>query len=262
MSIIGGPNISTNGLIYLLDPTQFDGTSTDVILNKPADSNWTLYNYATGNSSYLTTIQSNCESNGAGNSFITISRNAQLETGSITFQIWFNLENIPLKVGANNNWRGFLCTSNSGVAGSPLTTTLEQSYQMNFSTTHAGVYRRFLNNSFTPLTANTTGWQMITYTYDQATGNAAAYKNDILFVSGPMTADAANGNPTTAGTGFTYTNYQSSGFRIYGGTITTADPNGNGIVPGEVGNILFYNRALSQSEIIQNYNALRGRYGI
>jgi len=33
-------------------------------------------------------------------------------------------------------------------------------------------------------------------------------------------------------------------------------------VPGELSNIMIYNRALSNTEISQNFNALRGRYGI
>jgi hypothetical protein len=35
-----------------------------------------------------------------------------------------------------------------------------------------------------------------------------------------------------------------------------------GFFNGNVGNVQIYNRALTQAEITQNFNALRGRYGI
>jgi hypothetical protein len=262
MSVASGPNVYTTGLVYLLDPTLFDGTTTDSVNSKPTGSTWTLYNYTTGTRSSLTTLQSNCGSNGAGTSYITVSRNSALETGSITFQIWYNLENITLNSGVNNNWRGLLCTADSGTAGSPLTLVQEEGYDINFSTTHTDGYRRFLNSAFSPVVADATGWQCVTYCYDQATGIASCYKNDTLIRSGPMTTDTIGSSPTAAGTALSYTNYQASGFRIYGGNNTAADPNGNGILPGEVGNILFYNVALTQAQVTQNFNAYRGRFNI
>lgn len=262
MSVSSGPNLYTSGLVYLLDPTLFDGTSTDIVNSKPTGSIWTLYNYTAGTTASTTTLQSNCGADGAGTSYITVSRNTALETGSITFQIWYNLENIILNVGSNNNWRGLLCTADSGTAGSPLTLVQEQGYDVNFSTTHTDMYRRYLNSSFSPYVASATGWQMLTYCYDQATGIASCYKNDTLIRSGPMTSDTAGANSTQPGTALSYTNYQASGFRIYGGNNTVANPNGNGIVPGEVGNILFYGVALTQAQVTQNFNAYRGRYGL
>lgn len=262
MSTFTGPQLVVDGLVYLLDPTLATGASTDTVNSKPTGNQWILYNYTAGTSAALKTLQSNGAADGSGTSYITVGRNTALETGSITFQIWYNLENIALDAGANNNWRGLLCTADGGTNGSPLTSVQEESNVINFSTTHTDSYRRYLNSSFAPISNDTNGWMMITYTYDQATGSAACYKNDVSIRTGPMTTDAANGSPTTAGTALSYTNYQSSGFRIYGGTATAANPNGNGIVPGEVGNILFYNRALSANEVAMNFNAYRRRYYI
>jgi hypothetical protein len=81
-----------------------------------------------------------------------------------------------------------------------------------------------------------------------------------------MTANPSSGTPTTAGTALLYSNYTSgvneTGFRIFGGTFVGANPTGNGMIPGEVSNIMIYNRALSNTEIVQNFNALKGRYGL
>lgn len=143
---------------------------------------------------------------------------------------------------------------------------LEQGHVVNFSTTHTSGYRRNLNNNFAPYVANPDGWQMLTYTYDAATGIAACYKNNQLVLSGAMTTNTANGSPTTAGTSLVYTNYtsgtSSTGFTFYGGTTTAANPNGNGFCPGEISNIMVYNKALSIEEVRKNFNALRGRFDI
>lgn len=256
------PLIPHQGLIHLLEPTRFGGTSSESFTNKPPGSTWNLYNFSNGTSANFTTLQSNAASDGSGTSYVNISRNSDLETGSITAIIWMNLEGIALNVGGNNNWRGLLCTSNSGTAGSPLTMVQEQSYVINFSTSHTDGYRRFLNSNFAPVTSNSNGWQMVTYTYDQTSGQAACYKDTTQVRTGPMTTNGSNGSPTSAGTAMTYSNYASGGFRIYGGTTTSANPNGNGIVPGEMGHVIFYNRALTSSEVTQVFESYREKYGI
>jgi hypothetical protein len=263
MGIAYNPSIVTNGIIECLESNLVNGTSSQVINSKVSSSTFTANDYSIQTlSGGIKVFNSNTLSDGSGTSHVVLTRNTALETGSITFIIWLNLNNIPINVGANNNWRGLLCTANSGTAGSPLTMVLEQGSVINFSTTHTDLYRRYLNNNFNPISVDATGWQMVSYTYNSSTGTAACYKNQNLILSGPMTSDVSNGNPTTAGTQLSYTNYQSTGFRIYGGTTTVANPNGNGICPGFLGNIYIYNRALTAAEVQQNFNALRGRFAI
>lgn len=257
------PKIVTTGLIECLESNLGTGVSTQVINSKTSTATFTANNYSTTTlSSGINVLQSNAIADGSGTSHVVLSRNADLETGSITFIMWFNVNGVAIDVGANNNWRGLLCTSNSGTAGSPLTMVMEEGGVINFSTTHEGVYRRYLNNIFAPITYNSNGWQMVTYSYNAATGTAKCYKNDTLVLSGPMTADTGGTSPTVAGNQLTYTNYQSGGFRIYGGTVTTANPNGNGICPGLLSNIYVYNIALTDNQVQQNFNSLRSRFGI
>jgi hypothetical protein len=262
MGISYNPEVVVGGLVELLEPNLADGTTTQSIKSKVSSSNFTAYNYSVGTSATFKTFQSNVLSDGSGTSYVAVPRNSQLETGSITFIIWMNLENVPIDVGANNNWRGLLSTSSFGTSGSPLTMVLEEGNYVNFTTTHTDLYRRHLDGSFTPVLLNSTGWQMLTYTYDSSTGNAAVYKNNLLIRSGPMTNGNSGVSPTTSGTQLTYSNYTGSGFQIYGGTSTGANPNGNGFVPGELGHVFIYNRALTQNEIDANFTALRRRYGI
>lgn len=262
MSLGHGPKIILDGLVEVIEPYFFTGGISEILVNKRTPSTISINNFTQGTSTSAPTLQSNVGADGAGTSHITLSRNNVLETGSITYSTWFNLEGIAINVGTNNNWRGFLCTNDSGTAGSPLTMVLEQSNSINFTTTHEGILRRNLNSSFAPYSVTTDGWQNLVYTYDFTSGNAACYKNGVLIRSGPMTADSAGTNPTVVGDILTYTNYQASGFRIYGGTSTEANPNGNGMCPGELSTTYIYNKALSAIEIIQNFEALRGRFGI
>jgi hypothetical protein len=57
--------------------------------------------------------------------------------------------------------------------------------------------------------------------------------------------------PSTAGSGNTL---------YIGNTGPYSGPNSNLYSNGNLGSFLSYNRALSQQEIIQNYNATKGRY--
>lgn len=264
MSVKYNTSIIIDGLVELLEPNLANGTTTQLITSRVSNSTFTANNYSVGTSATFKTFQSNAIADGSGTSYITLNRNTALETGSITFIIWLNLENIAINVsgGINNNWRGLLCTSNNGTAGSPLTMVLEENQIINFSTSHTDTYRRFLNGSFAPVTLDSNGWQMLTYTYDSSTGNAACYKNNLLVLSGPMTTGGVGVGATAAGLQLSYTNYQAGGFRIYGGTTTSSDPNGNGICPGELGHVLIYNKALTQNNINNNFTALRGRYGL
>ena len=66
-------------------------------------------------------------------------------------------------------------------------------------------------------------------------------------------------------------NIQNSNISSPNGYVTTfGDPNlgrgfvlaGNRYFSGKISNTKIYNRALSAAEISQNFNALRGRYGL
>ena len=68
-----------------------------------------------------------------------------------------------------------------------------------------------------------------------------------------------NGSSQATGT-FNYDLFNSTSNSIIGGYAY-----GNGLdylMKGSISNIQFYNRALSAAEITQNYNALKGRYGL
>jgi len=258
MSVNYNPSLHRNGLVHFLESKIANGANPQAVQNYVGGGSiWRANNFTVGTTANFPTFESNAQSDGNGTSYLTVSRDSRLETGSITFQIWFNLKNIPLNVGSNNNWRSILPSQSD-----PLRIVLEQSYVLNFSTVHTdGISRRYLNNNFSPITVDADGWQFVTYTYDRVSGIASCYKNDTLILSGSMTTNTSSGSPTTAGRALRYNYYSSNGWRIYGGTtVGVANPSGDGVAPGEVGNILAYNQALTEDQVKQNYYALRGRY--
>ena len=257
-----GPNLIYNGIVDVYEANTGVGVNS---LSPSAGSpgTWEVNNFAevVGPAGFKY-IQSNTNSTGQGTSHINSPINTNLYTGSITFLLWMNVNNVPLNVSSNNNWRGLICTAGGGTAGSPLTCVLEQSYVLNYSTTHTDRYRRYINGNFAPVNVPADGWNMYTYTYDQATGIATAYRNETLIITGPQTESTTGSNPTTPGLPLSYGNYSSSGFRVFGGTQNDGALGGNGPCPGFLGSVYIYNRAISGDENALMFNNLKGRYGV
>jgi hypothetical protein len=264
MGFFRGPNLPRkNALTLGLVNSRYNGTSSQTFINPPDNTvNITISNYSAGSSaSPIPTLQSNTSSDGSGTSKVSISSgSSKLQSGSITVLLWFNLEGVAINVGSNNNWRGLLATG-TGTSGYPVTMVLEQSLAINFSTGHTDQYRRYLNSSFAPVTADSTGWQMVTYTYAQSTGIAACYKNSTLIRSGAMTSDGSGNNATSAGLALSYSSYNSSGYSVNGSN-TGANPSGDGTIPGELGTWLTWNEALTSTEVISVYDNMKSQYGL
>jgi len=66
----------------------------------------------------------------------------------------------------------------------------------------------------------------------------------------------------TSGSGTSGFSFPSSSLAKIGGSGPTATPNPSEYFNGNIFGVRTYNRGLSQAEITQNFNALRGRYGI
>ena len=89
----------------------------------------------------------------------------------------------------------------------------------------------------------TSTWTHVTYTIDESTSPPTqhAYQNGILTYSNQLsgTPSYANTDPLTLGVRASSTSYYWD---------------------GKLANIQMYNRALSASEVLHNYNALKGRF--
>jgi hypothetical protein len=85
------------------------------------------------------------------------------------------------------------------------------------------------------------GWVLCTFRFNNASGLRQIWRNTTnISTSGPNRTSTPSG--------------QQSTFRL-GST-------GTGTILGRVGTLTFYNRYISDSEIQQNFNAVRGRFGI
>ena len=93
----------------------------------------------------------------------------------------------------------------------------------------------------TPYTFTAGAWTNLTGTYDGVTQS--------LYVNGAFFSSAAR-------TGTLFSGNSSQTVRI------GRQAESGGSLNGNISNVSIYNRALSTNEIQQNFNALRGRYGL
>lgn len=91
----------------------------------------------------------------------------------------------------------------------------------------------------------TTTWGMYSFTRQAAGNTRKIYKNDVTLAINTNTALDINLNSTAADIG---------GSDEYGGNSSVWD--------ARLGAFMVYNRELSDSEVQQNFNALRGRFGL
>lgn len=94
------------------------------------------------------------------------------------------------------------------------------------------------SNSFFSGFNNT--WMNIVITVNYSSGAIVSYRNGLLFGGGTMTTPAI---PTN--------------FYYYLGSYNGS---GSGVLDGNISNVQLYSKVLSADEVLQNYNALKGRY--
>jgi hypothetical protein len=116
--------------------------------------------------------------------------------------------------------------------------------------TYLGNIRSWTNNgaggglNWAGITTNT--WQYYTLTYNYSTKTQFVYKN------------ASYLNSETRGTSITHSALQIACGGQQGSTQLTSYP----YLKCQISQLSVYNRVLSATEILQNFNALRGRYGV
>jgi hypothetical protein len=106
------------------------------------------------------------------------------------------------------------------------------------------------SNSYATIGNTSTDWQYLTMVFDGTqTGNSNRLK---CYINGSLLGVSYNGTipSTTSNTDsiFAVGNTQGSGY--------------NNPSDGNIAQVLIYNRALSDTEVLQNYNATKGRFGL
>jgi len=225
ISYYGG--IVTNGLVLNLDAAKRDsypgvGTAWNDISGN--QNNGTLVNGPT----YSSTNGGSIVFDGS-NDYVKPPASTTLQLTNFTLSSWvrINIQNINQYI---------VDTSTNNAFG------LGYSYRVN----SANKIRFWAYNANDNLNSNTTIlpniWYNISVTYNDTSKLQSIYVNGIFDISNTHTSLFVVSNVT---------NLQIGGSVILGGYLN-----------GNISNVLIYNRALSASEILQNYNATKGRFGL
>ena len=230
-----GPSIATSGLILALDaanPRSYPGTGTAWYDLSGKGNNGILTNGPTYNSENGGSIVFD-----GTDDYVSISNSTIINpgTGSFSITVWVNSD--PSLGG--DGWD--LWVAKRAVANG------SNGYYLGVNNP-AGVKFMLGNdaNSRTDtgyLTYTYNTWAMYTAILDRTANTQTIIKNNYEEISS-----------TTPSGG----NYSNTGALSIGGDIGI----NSFYVNGKISNVKIYNRALSADEVAQNFNALRGRFGI
>jgi energy-coupling factor transporter ATP-binding protein EcfA2 len=215
-------SIVTNGLVLNLD-AGFTPSYTS--------SGTTWYDLAySGNNGTLTNGPTFNSTNGGSivfdgvDDFVNIPINSVFNTPSVTFEVWANLQTINDRHILYVNWRGNSLEVNSNRS---VTMYNSSSQGQQGSGTSGGVF-------------NWDNWAHFVGTYDDTAQTLKTYVNGVLLSTRTST-------PSTI---------YSVGVHKISGT------NYGGEVKGKIAIVRHYNKALSDAEVSQNYNAQKSRFGL
>ena len=241
MATSGGPNIITDGLVLALDaasPRSYPGTGTTWYDLSGNDNNGTLTNgptFANGNGGSIAF-------DGSNDSVVnTYTSNFDMDTNS-TIEVIFKC-NSSL-TNSNDSRQSLFSNSTSNSFG--LEIGIFNGCNINSTTGFRFLMHR-QGNCFSAVSAANAWVQseicFFTYTRDASRGEK-------MFVNGQeITPQQANGYTYSAGS-------SSSFFGIRQGTGGSQRLNGN------IYKTSIYSKALSATEVLQNYNATKSRFGL
>ena len=226
-------NIVSDGLVLHIDPsknTSYPGTGN------------TIYDLSGfGNTGTLTNGPVLSSSNGGAivldgtNDYVTIGDKLDLGLGNYTFSCWFKLNSVT----------GYQCIFSKSIAA-----YASNRYALYIDNTKL---KSFMQGDLTSgdvdfsstLTLSTGIWYHVTSVYDRS-GTLKLYVNGVLDSSQAI-SQWQNVNIQTSHT-----------FKI--GAYATSGDEPTFFTNGNITSFTAYNRALTQQEILQNYNATKGRF--
>jgi len=234
MSIFGGPDIETDGLVFNMDfsnPKCYSGTGSycyDLSGNNFQGQLVNTPTYATdGNNKFFAF---------ATNDYIKIPNSTLLDTNSPSVEVWFKANSLSQngfffeKGTVNTQYSLFMAAGNSSVYWRHKSAALRTAV---YPTSTGG------------FGMNTSDWFNLVGTF--SSGTKKLYLNGILKYTSYDTSYPTI-NTTTGGMSIgAYGGYAGSRGYYYNGNIAI---------------VKVYNKTLSDNAIEQNYNALKGRFGL
>jgi len=235
-TVEGGGNIVTDGLVLCLDAANTKSyVSGNTIWNDLSRSgnngaltNGPIYNSANGGSIVFD----------GSNDYVVTNNNINISSNnSRTIDVWFQV--------SNSTSRHVLCSW--GGFGSNILCNLEVNQVIGAATNYP-YFAGFNNDAYVAQTIPVNTWTNLTLTYNGGTINSingiSLYINGILktslFPYGNLTLNTTNSQ--------LYLGYEGAGSR---------NP-----MNGRISNCKIYNRAITSSEVLQNFNATSKRFGI
>jgi hypothetical protein len=233
MAFAHSPQIVTSGLVLSLDAgniKSYASGSTTWFDKSGFSNNGTLVNGPTFNTGSLGSIVFD-----GVDDYVSIPNASTLNMGgkSFTGDVWIKIPN------SSGGERIIFEYNIWGATGTYQLTTLPgPTIRINWPETYA--LGTFLDYTYPPLTQNI--WTQIVAKFDTSANIISLYINGSL-VSQVTNATAEIGNVTS--------------------TMYIMSRGGSALfLPGNLASFKMYNRALSDQEVSQNFNALRGRFGI
>lgn len=229
---LDGTNSGGTGIDIWWDGLQVERGSSPSTFNPMLNSNGTVWFDIGGNSFTNTLTNGPVHTPGLGGYFTfdgvddlsTVPINSAFNTPSVTFEVWAYLETIDDRHILYVNWAGNALEVNSNRS---VVMYNNSSLGQQGATTSAGVFEW-----------NT--WNHFVGVYDDAVQSLYTYVNGTLLATRTATPSTAYSVGVHAISGVAY----------------------GGEVKGRISTVRHYNIALTASQIRQNFNALRGRYGV
>ena len=235
-TVEGGGNIVTDGLVLLLDAANtrsYPGSGTTWTDLSRSGNNGILTNGPTFNSGNGGSIVFD-----GSNDYVETNNNINISSNqSRTIDVWFYL--------TNSTARHVLCSW--GGLGQDILCNLEVNQVIGANTNYP-YFAGFNDDAYIAQTISINTWTNLTLTYDTGTINSSngikmyinGLSKSVLFPNGNRILNTTNSK--------IYIGYEGAGSR---------NP-----MNGRVANCKIYNRALTTTEISQNFNATRARFGI
>jgi len=224
--LISGPiNIVSSGLVLYLDAanaTSYPGTGTTWYDLSGQSNNVTMQN------------SSNITYSSTGGGYFTLTSNGYFNNASTTLPTGSNTYSMSAWIQLGATWGG------QGIIGIGSSTSGNQTNQFRTTTTN-GLVNYWYGNDYAVTTAlsPTTQWFNIVAQWDGT--------NRSIWLNGSQV-----GTQTASGL-----NVSSSLLQVGATNVGGSEP-----LQGKIGQALIYNRALTSTEIAQNYSATRTRYGV
>jgi hypothetical protein len=237
-----------SSLVINLDAAKLEsypGSGTTWFDTTPNRNDMTIYNFGTANSPIVWDYSSQsflALGNNFGTSIQGIA-NATINTPSFSIEIWSRVRsfnagdfNYNMISGRGNFLLHGHRMGYNPAGGSAAATTGTVGF---YSVFNGGTI------SLTSSTISINTWYQTVITFDDTRKFASFYVNGVLVASQRDAVYTMPQQPAWTSGPSAFTNGQG-----------TASINGN------IGNFMYYNRPLVASEVLQNYSAIRGRYGI